>query len=378
MCEGFSKAGHDVVLYHADRKQIDESLVGVDVQDYLGVTNRFKTATIPYIDVNYLHEHFAASVLRPFIIVSHVFFTVMATARMLVSDPDLVITREWPVAFLLVRLGIPTVFEIHKLEGVAFSGRGQRAIGSIGSANALKAVVTLTEPTADGLVELGIPREKIHVDPDAVNLEKYENPDAPDKARTDMGLPIDDFLVGYTGSLHPGKGAYNLADACASLPDVSVVFVGGTDREVEDFMEYVDREDIENAIVIGSVPPTEVPQYQWACDVLVLPPSAEGDTQKHHPESTSPLKLFEYMAADRPIVASRLPGIEAILEHETSALLVNPDEVPELRQAICRLRDSPRLRTSLATQASLVVTNYTWEARADRIVSVALDNEHAC
>lgn len=372
MCEGFSKAGHDVVLYHADRKQIDAELAGVDVQDYLGVTHRFQTTTIPYIDVNYLHERVNASLLRPFIIASHVLFTILASIRMWLTDADLYVTREWPIAFLLVKFGLPTVFEIHKLEGKAFSDRGQSAIGSIGTNDALRAVVTVTEPTGDGLVERGIPREKVHVAPDAVDLEQYDPPDSMEAARAGVDLPADQFLVGYTGSLHPGKGAYELAEACSSLSGVSTVFVGGTSREQTAFKTFLRREAIQNAIVVGAVSPTDVPLYQWACNALALPPSAVGDSQKHHPESTSPLKLFEYMAAGRPVVATRLPGIESILEHEVSALLVTPDDVPELRRAVQRLRDSPELAASLAARASTEVTKYTWRARAERIVSKAL------
>lgn len=375
MCEGFSKAGHDVVLYHADRKQIDIELAGVDVQDYLGVTHRFQTRTIPYVDVNYLHERVNSSLLRPFIIASHVLFTLMATGCMWLTDADLYVTREWPVAFLLVKLGLPTVFEIHKLEGKAFSNRGQRAIGSIGANDALRAVVTLTEPTAAGLVERGIPREKVHTDPDAVNLEQYDPPESVESARGAVELPADQFLVGYTGSLHPGKGAYELAKACSALSGVSVVFVGGTKQEIVAFRTYLRREAIQNAIVVGAVPPTDVPQYQWACNALALPPSADGDSQKHHPESTSPLKLFEYMAAGRPIVATRLPGIESVLEHEVSALLVPPDDVLELRRAVQRVRNSPELAASLVARASTDVMDYTWEARAQRIVSTALGEE---
>lgn len=373
MCEGFRRAGHDIVLYHADRKQINNDLVGVDVQDYLGVTHQFETKRLPYIDVNYLHEYVSDWLLRPFIIVSHLLFTIVAVFHMWKADADLYVTREWPVAYLLVKLGLPTVFEIHKLRGSAFSDRGRRMIGSLGTNDALKTVVTLTNPTADGLAKLGIPREKIHVDPDAVDIEKYDDPLSKSEARDEVDLPQDTFIVGYTGSLHSGKGPYALADACTQIDDVTVVYIGGTDDEVKQLSEYLTDHGGDTARVVGSVSPTAVPKYQWAADVLALPPTAKSHSQKHHPESTSPLKLFEYMAAERPIVATRLPGIEAVLADEENALLANPDDVEAIRTAIERLRDNPALRESLAQQARIDVEDYTWQARAKRIHDTALD-----
>jgi len=82
---------------------------------------------------------------------------------------------------------------------------------------------------------------------------------------------------------------------------------------------------------------------------------------------TSPLKLFEYMAAGRAIVASDLPAIREVLQHEKNALLVPPGDSEMLARSIQRLAEDRNLAMRLARQALVDVTDYTWERRASRL-----------
>jgi glycosyltransferase involved in cell wall biosynthesis len=79
---------------------------------------------------------------------------------------------------------------------------------------------------------------------------------------------------------------------------------------------------------------------------------------------TSPLKVFEYMAAGLPIVASELPALREVLRHEENALLVPPDDAPALAAALRRLTSEPALAERLRHQAHADVAGRTWEARA--------------
>ena len=84
-------------------------------------------------------------------------------------------------------------------------------------------------------------------------------------------------------------------------------------------------------------------------------------------EFTSPLKLFEYMASERPIVASSLPSIREVLGDDTNALLVAPGDPQALVAAIRRIKDDPELGARLARQARADVEQYTWARRAERL-----------
>src|SRR4029079_715197 len=84
-------------------------------------------------------------------------------------------------------------------------------------------------------------------------------------------------------------------------------------------------------------------------------------------EFPSPLKLFEYMASGRPIVASALPSLREVLRDGENALLVEPGNPPAFVAAISRLKDDPALAAQLAAQARRDVEDFTWVRRAERL-----------
>jgi glycosyltransferase involved in cell wall biosynthesis len=94
----------------------------------------------------------------------------------------------------------------------------------------------------------------------------------------------------------------------------------------------------------------------------------------HYATATSPLKLFEYMASQRPIVASDLPGWSDVIADGDSALLVPPGDVDALTKAIKQLLDNPEMRVQLADHAhARVMADFTWEARAKTILDCLSD-----
>ncbi|MFQ5627042.1 MAG: glycosyltransferase, partial [Methyloligellaceae bacterium] len=118
--------------------------------------------------------------------------------------------------------------------------------------------------------------------------------------------------------------------------------------------------------LVGYVEPSRVPTYLAAADVLVLPNSGVTDISRYY---TSPLKLFEYMATGRPIVASDLPAMQEVLVEGETALLVPSDDPAALAAAICRLRSRPALAQRLAQQAKRAVGAYAWDQRATRLLN---------
>ena len=101
--------------------------------------------------------------------------------------------------------------------------------------------------------------------------------------------------------------------------------------------------------------------------MLVLPNSGRAEISRNH---TSPLKMFEYMAAQRAIVASELPALRTVLVPEENALLVPPDDAPALAAAILRLHADAALRQRLSAAAAITVAQHTWDNRARRILKL--------
>jgi glycosyltransferase involved in cell wall biosynthesis len=113
----------------------------------------------------------------------------------------------------------------------------------------------------------------------------------------------------------------------------------------------------------GLVEPARVAELLTQADVLVLPNPASAISTRY----TSPLKLFEYMAAGKPIVSSDLPSIREILRDGVNALLVSPGDPGMLASAIERLLNDPSLAARLARAALDEVPNYSWQRRAERL-----------
>ena len=126
-----------------------------------------------------------------------------------------------------------------------------------------------------------------------------------------------------------------------------------------------------DAIFTGYQSPARIPHYLQAADVLLMPygtrtltPSGENTTA-----FMSPLKMFEYMAAARPIVATDLPALRGTLRHEHNALLVAPDAQAPLAAAIARVLADSGLAARLAAAARADVEPLTWEARARGVLA---------
>jgi len=162
------------------------------------------------------------------------------------------------------------------------------------------------------------------------------------------------------------KGVGLLVDALQGVEGGHLAVVGGPEEMVETLRRRWAGAGLDETrfLAAGQVPPDRVPLYLSAFDVCALP----HPWTEHFAYYTSPIKLFEYMASGRAIVASDLPGFAEVLHHDESALLVPPGDTAALAAAITRLRDDPALRIRLAEHAStLVLARYTWAARAEAI-----------
>ncbi len=179
-------------------------------------------------------------------------------------------------------------------------------------------------------------------------------------------------VVAYAGHLYPWKGVELLLDALARVPAARGLIVGGHEEEPDlgRLREHAERLGISSRVTFtGYVDPPRVAPLVSEADILVLPnPSSAISTR-----FTSPLKLFEYMAAGKPIVASALPSIHEVLHHNVNAILVEPGSAEALASGIQRLIDDPALAARLARGAWEAAAQYGWDRRADRLEAALLE-----
>ncbi len=213
----------------------------------------------------------------------------------------------------------------------------------------------------DRLIEMfSVPAERILLERNAVDVNAFGVHERHD-ARAVLGLDAQEKLVVYTGHLYEWKGAETLAAAAAHVSGARVVFVGGTVPDVAAFRAR--WENVPQIQIVGHVPHDRVALWQAAADVLVLPNSAREEISVHY---TSPMKLFEYMASRRPIVASDLPSIREILP-ENIGYFATPDNPESFAAKITEALQDPA-GGERARAARAIAEGYSWSARAERIL----------
>ena len=287
---------------------------------------------------------------------------------------DLIYTRLPQSAAVASFLGIPTLYEVHDLPQGTL---GPWLLARFLKGSGARALVVITAALSDAIKSGFSPPNSIPliVAPDGVDLARYQKNLSSEEARqalhAELCIPKSDFVVGYTGHLYPGRGVEQIIKIATQLPDVIFLLVGGEPNDVKRSREDARSRGLENILLTGFVPNADLPRYQSACDILIMPyqrqvsASSGGDIAKY----LSPMKLFEYLACGRAILSSDLPVLQEVL-NEGNTVLLPPDDTALWVAAIQDLRANPEKRAQLATQAKQDAQQYSWEARAKNILSV--------
>jgi len=292
---------------------------------------------------------------------------------------DLIFTRDLGLASLLLRipapLRAPVVYEAHGIAADVAAALPELLTGAPAASPAklerlarrdahvwksADGYVTITSALANALTSRFGERSRIAVVPDGAHAAEYA---VVPSANAAADKP---FTIGYAGHLYPWKGVDLVIEAVAALPDTRGLIVGGHEKEPDLARVKAFAAQLNCSLRVtftGLIPPAAVAARLRDADVLTLPNPASAISS----EFTSPLKLFEYMAAGRPIVASDLPSLREVLRHEQNALLVEPGNPQALVAAIARIKDDPELGRRLAAQAVQDVREFTWARRAERL-----------
>lgn len=277
------------------------------------------------------------------------------------EKPDIIYIRESHLSFFLSFFSRDLFFEAHSFPKNYF-------LYSL-FFKRLKGIIVITRKLKDFFLRKGIAENKILVAPDAVDIKIFNVGSSMFEARGKLNLPKDKKIVLYTGHLYSWKGADTLAKASEYLPkDTEIYFVGGTESDKRNFQPRTSN--FERIKVVGHRRHSEIPYWLKSADVLVLPNTAKEEISKYW---TSPIKMFEYMASKRPIVASDLPSIKEIL-NEDNAILVKPDDPKALAEGIKKVLESPELAERISAKAFQDVQQYTWEKRAEKILGFIQKN----
>ncbi len=297
-------------------------------------------------------------------------FSLAATGRAALRGYDLVYSRDVWTTYWLARIGRAVAFEAHNPAEEQRYPVWRAMLGE----RAVRGVFCISGALAEEYAEAGAPRDRLHVLPDGVDLARFASPLSRQEARRRLGLPLETTIVAHSGHLYRGRGAEETLEALVGLPGALLVMVGGRDEDIERVRAKAKALNLlERVRFVGQVPNRDVPLYLWAADALVMPYTSQTPTARY----MSPLKMFEYMAAGRPIVATDFPVVREVLRDGETAVLVAPDSGDALGEGLRRVLSDRSLQQRLAGAARERVEAYSWERRAQRILEATVADNRA-
>jgi len=376
VCAALSLLGHAVTIVAPDVA----NTVHKDAQAYYGLAEPLSVVRLPTFD-----GHRAWWVPGALVF----FFTMRSYAKALrmwlsAHPTHLIYTRSSHLLPALLSAQTPVVLELHTLPR-----RTQRFLSDC---RRCAMVVCLTEPMRRELLSWGLPADRVMVEGDGVDPLKFAVLPSQKEARGQWGLSVDRKVIVYVGSLVTRgtieKGVRELIIAAALLkqwhgrspslglsPEGREVaeerfflwIIGGPREKVEEYRLFASRAGLlsEDVRFEGPVHNVRVPSALAASDVCVYPAPASD-----HPfflRDTSPLKVFEYLAAGQPTVCADIPPLKGVID-PSLVHFCTPGDAQSLARAIEQALLDPKANES-ARQSLL--KRISWSARMERILSAA-------
>jgi glycosyltransferase involved in cell wall biosynthesis len=346
MCEAWGK-NNKVTLFAPTRF----NHIKADSFEYYSVEKNFKIKKILSFDLLSLGNILGKLAFW----VQNISFAVFTLFAVLLKKNDIIFSRDFWSAYFLSLLGEKVVYEIHDSPNRHFITR--HAFKKID-----KFVVTNNYKAEELTKYFGVPQEKILVVPNGVDVGFFSDVESKAFSRRLVGLPQDKKIVLYSGHLYSWKGADILLEAAKKMPkNVIAVFVGGIAQDIERFKTMANGND--NILILGHQEYKKIPYYLASSDILVLPNTAK---ERISLKETSPIKLFEYMAAGRPIVASDIPSIREIASEE-EVVFFRPDDASDLAAKISMILSDYNSYLQMAQGTKKAAHRYSWNSRAAAI-----------
>lgn len=346
MCETYARLGYSVELWLPCRKN---PLRG-NTFSYFGLEPNFRIKKFGSIDL----LQYTIYIGRVAFWLQSVWFLLNVVLRSIPSK--LIYTRSPEVAWVMSLRGKRVVYEAHN-----WPNRGMAFLSFL--LRSCRLIVANSSGTAEEFRKRGF--ENVLVAPNGVDLEDFKDINIA-AVRQELDLSPAKKLVMYVGHFYDWKGVDMVAEtwkkSFAGREDIILVLVGGHERDISRLKRKIGG-DCSNILLLGHKPKKLIPKYLIAADILILPNQPVSVESEQY---TSPIKMFEYMASSRPIIASDLPSIREILGNDT-ALFFEPTSGVALVKSIEILLADQGKAKALASAARHQVEAYTWQGRAEHI-----------
>jgi glycosyltransferase involved in cell wall biosynthesis len=275
-------------------------------------------------------------------------------------------------ALLARRRGLPLLLEVNSplaSERARFDNLRLRRLARWAEGFAWRTadrVLPVTEVLADHIAAAGVPRERIVVMPNGVYTDEFAGP----PTRQGRAADKDELVLGFVGFVRDWHGLDAVVRAIAAWrghPRLSLVVVGEGPARA-DLEKLAAKLGVSERVrFTGLADRSEVPRLVAGFDIALQPAAVAY---------ACPLKVVEYMAAGRAIVAPDQPNLRELLEDGRTGLLFDPARRPPgqaMWDAVVRLAQDPALRARIgaAARAEVAARDLTWAGNARRIVKLA-------
>lgn len=353
MCEAFVEEGIDLTLVVPRRVTEKKTM-----EEYYGLRVPIKLIRLPVIDwytggrIGYFISSFSFMISYSFFL----WLKKIKKEKFIIYTVDTDNYSSSALAFL----ALPLFSEMH--------GAKPKTLAQKILFRAIKGIIAINNIIVEEL-KSNFPHSstKYLVEPNGVDLSRFTPTCNREEARKKLKLPLDIPIVLYVGRFFEWKGLEIVPQAAARSSSFRWQMVGGTEA---DFSRLVKQDLPDNMFFSGDRPHEEMPLWLAAADtLLVLGTTRDKQSYRY----TSPMKLFEYLLAERPIVASRTPAITQIVS-DREVIFYEPDNAQDLAKAVEQAITKKDNTSSLLEEAFEKGRKFSWQARASRIIKFIEEN----
>jgi len=358
MCSAFVKAGSDVELL-VPKNPVNKRVSEKEVFDCYGVDQNFQIRFLPCFTVS---NRLGAPTS-----------VVAALNSVRKSKPNFCYVRNiWAVPFISI-LRIPILFESHEFHYAhpLYGKLARSIVKRYVKTGSIRLVICISDALRNLWLRSGCPEEKTVLAPDGVDLNKFSDLPEKEALRAELGLPLNMKICCYCGHLYNDRGIEDILAAAIDLKKLLFLIVGGHPKDVEKYKILAKSLNIKNVTFTGFVSHFYVPRYLRSADILLMPHSKRCRIWY----CMSPLKMFEYLAAGRPIIASDFPSTREVLKHGEDSILIKHDSRSELVRAIQRILNDDALYSALSIKALNKAKGFSWVNRGRHILAAISKKE---
>lgn len=359
MCKAFSKAGLNVKL----AMQGDNNFYN-NLNDF--VKKSFKEE-LPFEVLYWTKAHNNGFINR--LIVKK---RIIKLARK--YNPDIIFTREPIILDSLVGLKKPIIFESHnnklhtryRLIHKYLMNKVVKAAKS----NNFKCLFSISKSLSIYWKQKGISENKLFSWHDGFDTLLFKEHLTKEETRKTLNLPQEKKIITYTGGLYPDREIEKIIDLAKVFSDKIFLLIGGPEKNRQFYASMAQKNNVENIIFLGFVKHNLIPEYLYASDVLLALWSSKVPTINY----CSPLKLFEYMAAGRVILAHSFPTIKEVLTDDVDAIFCEPDNFNSMKQGLSKAIDASTSNKHGLNARKNALENYSWNTRVSKLLGFINSN----